>query len=156
MFLEHDLYDQQENRSILWRLRMVVLFIDRVFFGFVENRGPLRAAALCYTTLLALVPLLAVMFVFAKGFLKESTATAVPQLIETIVVKVAPQLEVLPAARATNVAIKAGQIKISDDVRREVVQNIQQFIDNIDAGTLGAIGPVALIIVAIQLLTTIK
>ena len=155
MFLDLDVSDPQENRSILWRLRMVVLFVDRVFFGFVENRGPLRAAALCYTTLLALVPLLAVVFSVSKSFLRESSVTAVPQVIDLLVARVAPQLEVLPAGH-TNLAAKVGQVRMTDDARREVVQSIQQFIGNIDAGTLGAIGTVALIIVAIQLLTTIE
>ena len=59
-FLDLDLSDPQMHRTPLGRLRVALLFAERVFFGFADNRGPLRAAALCYTTLLALVPLLAV------------------------------------------------------------------------------------------------
>lgn len=155
-FLDRDPTDLDSYRPALRWLHTAWLFGQQVVLGFRDKRGPLRAAALCYTTLLALVPLLAVVFSVSKSFLRESSATVAPQLIDMLVAKVAPQLEVLPATGATNLAVKAGQIKVSDDARREVVQNIQQFIGNIDAGTLGAIGTVALIIVAIRLLMTIE
>src|SRR5436190_21893357 len=42
-----------------------------VFKSFSRNKGPLRATALAYTTLLGLVPLLAVGFGIASSFLKD-------------------------------------------------------------------------------------
>ncbi len=154
-FLRHDPTDLDSYRPALRRLLNVWLFFQQVAFGFREKRGPLRAAALCYTTLLALVPLLAVVLFFSKGFLKEHTASVVPQMIDMLVMKVAPQLEVLPADQ-NGAAIKTGRIKVSDEARHEVVQNIQQFIGNIESGTLGLIGSLALIVVAIRLLMTIE
>jgi membrane protein len=155
-FLDADPSDLREKHRFLRCLHVVWIFLQQVVLGFYDNRGPLRAAALCYTTLLALIPVLAVVFSFSKSFLRESSASAAPKIIDTLVASIAPQLEVLPTAGATNTAIKAGQLKITDEGRRQVVDTIQQFIGNIDAGALGAIGTVALIIVAIRLLMTIE
>ena len=92
----------------------------------------------------------------SKSFLRDSTTTVVPQLIDLMVAKVAPQLEILPNGNATNTVVMTDQVKVSEAAHHEVVSNIQQFINNIDAGTLGALGTVALIIVVIQLLMTIE
>lgn len=148
-----------ESRAIgpAWRrLRTAAQFIWLVWRGFSVNRCPLRAAALCYTTLLALVPLLAVGISVSKSFLRESSAVVVPQMLDALVARIAPQLEYLPAADATNTVAAAGQVKVSDAARQQVVEQIQSFIGNIDAGALGAIGTVALVIVAIRLLMTIE
>ncbi len=45
-----------------------IRILYRAFLGFNENRCPLLASALTYTTLLSLVPLLALMFATLKGF----------------------------------------------------------------------------------------
>lgn len=137
-FVEERTVESRTLGPAVRRTRSFVQFVYLVVRGFRANRCPLRAAALCYTTLLALIPLLAVAFVFAKGFLKESTTTAVPQLLDLFVTKVAPQLELSAAGR------------------QQVVDQIQSFIGNIDAGTLGTLGTVALIIVAIRLLMTVE
>src|SRR5258708_35383121 len=74
-----------------------------VFKTFSRNRCPLRATALAYTTLLALIPLLAVSFGIASSVLKEKDALATKKLIGDLVDAVAPQLKLLsqaPAAKA--------------------------------------------------------
>src|SRR5690349_11527304 len=52
------------KRGILRHVRIIY----RAITGFAENRCPLLASALTYTTLLSLVPLLALMFATLKGF----------------------------------------------------------------------------------------
>ena len=137
-FIEERTADSRALGPAVRRARSFIQFGYLVIRGFTGNRCPQRAAALCYTTLLALVPLLAVAFVFAKGFLKESTATAVPQFLDAFVARVAPQLELSAAGR------------------QQVVDQIQTFIGNIDTGALGIIGSAALVVVAIRLLMTIE
>jgi membrane protein len=140
---------------LLKKLRMAMQFVYMVVCGFRDNRCPLRAAALCYTTLLALVPVLVVVFSVSKSFLRESSMTLVPRVLDALVAKVAPQLEYLPAAGETNAPV-AGQVVVSSQARRQAVETIQSFIRNIDAGTLGTVGTLALVVVAIQLLMTIE
>src|SRR6266567_9161512 len=54
------------------RLQRFAHFWLLVFKSFAKNKGPLRATALAYTTLLGLIPLLAVGFGVASSFLKEN------------------------------------------------------------------------------------
>ncbi len=136
------------------RVHDTIVFLFLVVRGFVDNRGPTRAAALSYTTLLALVPLLAVMLSVSKNFLKETSADVVPRLLDQAVAKVAPQLELVASGEKT--AATSNQVALSSSARRETVQQIQSFIDTIDAGALGTVGTLLLVVVAVQLLTTVE
>jgi membrane protein len=157
-FLEGSLAEGVDARPVLHKLRTAIHFVSLVVRGFVNNRCPLRAAALCYTTLLALVPLLAVVFSISKSFLQSTSADLAPKVIDAIVARVAPQLEYVPAdgqGPGTSPAAK-GHVVVSTQARREVVDSIQTFIGNIDAGKLGTAGTILLALVAVRLLMTIE
>src|SRR5256885_13589017 len=77
------------------RLQRFAHFWLLVFKSFARNKGPLRATALAYTTLLGLVPLLAVSFGVASSFLKEKGEQSTRELIEQFVDAVVPQLQIL-------------------------------------------------------------
>ncbi|MCL4177996.1 MAG: YihY/virulence factor BrkB family protein [Verrucomicrobia bacterium] len=117
-----------------------------VFVGrsFVKNRCPVRATALAYTTLLALVPLLAVSLGVSTSLLK-SDRDQTRRMIEHVIGQVAPQLEQLPGSEQEKV-----------EARQRVIGQIQDFISNIHSGALGVTGTVALVFVAIGLLSTIE
>src|SRR5205823_9884912 len=76
------------------RLQRFAHFWLLVFKSFSRNKGPLRATALAYTTLLGLIPLLAVGFGVASSFLKENKG-ATHDIIEHLVDAVVPQLQLL-------------------------------------------------------------
>ena len=133
--------------------RTLFQFVYQVARGFVDNRCAVRAAALAYTTLLALVPLLAVAFSVSQNFLHDSSAKVVPKLLDRAVTLIAPQLQDLPAGDA---ARASGDVVISSRARQEAVEKIQTFIGNIDAGALGLVGSILLVVVAIRLLMTIE
>src|ERR1700704_3115702 len=94
----HDTYDfitekwvdthDEQNASHLQRFAHFWLL---VFKSFAKNKGPLRATALAYTTLLGLVPLLAVGFGVASSFLKEKGEQATRELIQQFVDAAVPQ-----------------------------------------------------------------
>ncbi len=64
--------------------------------SFWRNRCPVRASALAYTTLLALVPLLAVAISVSATFFKQKgNEQQITQLVDTFVAKVAPQLDLV-------------------------------------------------------------
>ena len=117
-----------------------------VFVGrsFVKNRCPVRATALAYTTLLALVPVLAVSLGVSTSLLK-SDQDQTRRMIEQVIGQVAPQLEQLPGSEQEKV-----------EARQRVIEQIQDFISNIHSGALGVTGTVALVVVAIGLLGTIE
>jgi membrane protein len=126
------------TRPILRKLHSVTQFVYLVVQGFIANRCPLRAAALCYTTLLALVPLFAVVFGVSKSFLRDKSANVVPAILDAFVKNVAPQLD------------------LQNQAKQQVVDYIQSFIANINTGALTAFGSLLLILVAIRLLATIE
>ncbi len=142
--------------------------------SFLANRCPVRASALAYATLLALIPLLAVGIGVSTTFLKNakfetkpSASTSmvvtangtnnlaeaeipmedpVQKMVNTLVDELAPQLGLMGKATDEEAAIS----------RAEVVKKINEFIANIHSGTLGVTGTIALIAVAILLLSNIE
>jgi membrane protein len=82
----------------LGRFRNVLLFCARVYHGFVRNRCPSRAAALSYTNLLALVPLLAVVVSVSATFIKSQGPQSIQDWIREAIVRVAPMLGLKEAA----------------------------------------------------------
>src|SRR5205809_2915738 len=63
--------------------------------SFIRNRCPVRASALAYTTLLALIPLLAVGVGVSTSLLKSS-AEQTKEMISKLVDELAPQLGNVP------------------------------------------------------------
>src|SRR2546421_573759 len=80
-------------KPIINRLRTILYFFVLVWRGFANNRCPIRAAALSYTTLLALVPLLAVGLSVSKNFLHESSGEIVPKLMDRMFETITPELQ---------------------------------------------------------------
>jgi len=109
-------------KSFLHRQARILYLLAK---SLVEDKCLLRASALTYTTLLSLVPVLAVVFSIAKGF-------GVQNKLETLL------LEKFAMAN------------------REVIQNIIQYVNNTDFSTLGALGLIFLIFIAIRMLVNIE
>src|SRR5687767_4701795 len=91
-----------------------------VLKSFLRNKCPLRATALAYATLLALVPLLAVGVSITSGLMREKGQDATRDLIERFVDAAVPQLKAVP--------ITEGE---KEDARTQVVNRINEFITNI-------------------------
>ncbi len=101
-----------------------------VTIGIVKNRSAARAMALSYTTLLSLVPLLAVMMAFLKAFGGIDKITAA---VEPFILK--------------NLATGSGEI---------IQKYLAQFAQNIHAGALGIVGIGFLILIVVGLLSSIE
>lgn len=100
-----------------------------ILWKFWRDECPQRAASLAYTTLLSLVPSLAVAFAMLKGFGGlESIQARVEDLVYTHLV--------------TTSSLQAADY-------------IQKFTERVDAGTIGTVGFLALIITAVSLLNTV-
>jgi len=114
--------------------------------SFIRNRCPVRASALAYTTLLALIPLLAVGVSITTGLLQKEGGKPVGEMIDKLIENIAPAL---------NLEVKDGTADASNK-RQEVINKITEFIAKIRSGTLGLTGTIALVFVAIGLLRTIE
>ena len=95
----NDAHFFSHNEAELHWLQKFAHFWVLVIKSFWSNRCPIRASALAYTTLLALVPLLAVGISISTSLLKrEGGKQQIQELINTLVAKVAPQLNLVSKA----------------------------------------------------------
>ncbi len=114
--------------------------------SFVRSKCPLRATALAYTTLLALIPLLAVGVSVTSTLLKGQGAEKTGEMIEKLIGTIAPQLEL---TTKTDLGEKV-------DGRKEVARHINEYVQNVSNKTLGLTGLVGLVAVGILLLVSIE
>jgi len=127
------------------KVHKFVHFCVLLWRSFVRNRCPVRASALAYTTLLALVPLLAVGVSVSKLLLTpERAGSLVDNSIGYVVEQLSPRLGLIPSDGS------------GADAREQTSAAIRAFIENLNSGTLGITGTLALVFVAISLLATIE
>ena len=93
-----------------WKWRRVVHFWVLVWRSFVRNRCPVRASALAYGTLLALIPMLAVAMSITSGLLKQQGEAGIENFVAKLVESVTP-----PADLGTNL------VGAADDMDSEEV-----------------------------------
>ena len=110
---------------------------------FWKNRCQVRASALAYTTLMALVPLLAVSVSMLALFQISNAKSAIDHWIAQLVQHVAPTLGLSGQAGA-------------DASREAVVTNIVTYVSNIRFGTIGVTAMIGLVFAAISLMRTIE
>src|SRR5687768_11367464 len=134
------------DQSTLSKWRRMAHFWYMVGRSFIANRAPVRASALAYTTLLALIPILALVVSISTSFLKKDGEKPIDNLIQRLVTTMAPQLGLTESRDSDEVARN----------RAEVVQNIMSYIEAVNSGKLGATAAVVLIFVGISLLSTIE
>lgn len=152
-------------------------FWELVVTGFLNNRCPVRATALAYTTLLALIPMLAVAASISTGLLKSQGREPIERAIDALVAQVTPKLDKaeINQADTTNSATGPGLAdsastnrfvitaetkesarKVIEENRDRVAEVIRESLDNVQSGSLGVTGMIGLIVVAILLFSTIE
>jgi membrane protein len=166
------------NHGQLSRTYRFAHFWLMVVKSFSRNRGPIRAAALAYTTLLALIPMVAVAvtistIIFPREERDQWVEKGVYGFIDTLVENITP-----PSAPATNAPSAAA----ADDqgmapalsetngaavnaptndtthmaTRQQVADTINGFIKKTNSRTVGGVGMVLLIFAAISMLSRIE
>jgi membrane protein len=113
--------------------------------GFQKNRGPARAAALAYTTILSLIPVLAVVVSISTGFLQNDEGRTIRNLLDKFVAYAAPQLDL----------VQGDEVEGAMN-RQAVVDKIQGYIEAVNSGTLGITAGIALAFIAVMVLSTIE
>lgn len=159
------------------RTHSAFYFFLLVWQSFVRNRCLVRASSLAYTTLLAMIPVLAVAFSVATNFLAkdgEEGQQQVEQLIEHFVSIVAPMLDLeviddsdtpivedgdLTNPQETILSVESGAAGTAQrpvSRRTEVARSIHEYINNINSKTIGVTSLLALILVAVLLFRSIE
>jgi membrane protein len=160
-----------QEESALPRLHRFARFWILVVQSFLKNRCAVRATALAYTTLLAIVPVLAVVVSISTSLLKtESGKGQIDTLINNIIERAAPQLGLVSDAEATYKDFNPadwGQedrpkigtdapVRTKSDARQMVRGFINSSINNVNSGALGATAMIGVIFVGISLLSNIE
>jgi membrane protein len=133
------------------RLQRILHFWLLVARSFVRNRCPVRASSLAYASLLAIVPMLAVVIGVSSSFLKQQGEEPIERFVEQMVASVTPG-----GTSTTTVEDAVNTTKLAADTRREITQRIMEFVRNVRSGTLSVTGVVALLVVAISMLSRIE
>ena len=125
--------------------------------GFVRNRCPVRASALAYASLLALVPMLAVIASVAVSLLKNEGEERSKQLIEMLVSNLTAQTSFMTLSTGkTSTAPTSAEDEKTRATRREVVERINEYVTKVRSGALGVTGMVVLLFMAISMLSRIE
>lgn len=153
--------------------------------SYVRNRCPVRAAALSYTTLLALIPMLAVGMSVSSLFLKTQGEEKIGAFIEEFIAYMVPDapdvrvsedafdwesyaatlLQTNGVATTETADTNASPAVIASSLVRDVrvvaakeraAAQIRQFIENTYSGTLGTVGVVILLSTVILMLTRVE
>lgn len=107
--------------------------------SFVRNRVPVRAAALAYSSLLALVPMLALVLTIGLGFLRgEQGDKYLEMMIHQVVGAV------VPAAEGT------------ESAQQETVKKLKDFVDGQKTSAVSAGAGLMLVYIAIMMLARIE
>ena len=140
--LDEKAYLQDSAKLPAWR--RFAHFVVLVGKSFLRNRGPVRAASLAYTTILSLIPVLAVVVSISTAFL-QNDKSVVNNLLDNFVEYVAPQLNLIEADPET------GAMN-----RQAVVEKIQGYIEAVNSGTLGLTAGLALVFIAVTVLSNVE
>jgi len=133
----------------------------------MRNKCLVRASSLAYTSILALIPMLAVMVIVSTALLKQESDKRIDELIDRLIMTTAPQLDLLDEVEKENeVAPQPEDDQNGESVmaptqgeptgREAAIGHIKQFINNVDSGQLGFVATIMIVVVAISLLSTIE
>jgi membrane protein len=177
--------DADEIFQLESRLERFVYFWALVTRQFIRHRCLVRASALSYSTLLAIIPLLAVALSVTSSLLKDQDEAKLNLFVEKIVASVTP-----PATLGTNsitgnsnsvvivstnfsggtnfvesetptnlsAAGLASPVEpvVTVNTQKEIARQIHSFVQNTSSGALGITGMIFLVFTAISLLRGIE
>ena len=146
---------------------------------FVRNRCLVRASSLAYTTLLALIPLLAVILSVSTSLLKnvdeDKFYQAIASVAPAVVVPakkistnsnltVSANTNVVPIENVstnelgTNLVTKPPTLSADTQItmQKEIARSLREFVKNTQGAKLGVTGMVAFVIIAIMMLSRIE
>ena len=117
---------QQGGRGVRGMANAVSRWVFLVFNGFFENQCLIRASALTFTTILSIVPFLAVAFSISKGFGIQNT-----EFVRGLLLRITGE-------------------------RTEVVEKILTYIANTNVKTLGWLGVITLLATVFSMVGTVE
>lgn len=145
--LEKDIWETEhpERTRLIDFAYYALRILSLVKAGFVRNNVFVRSAALCFSSLLALGPLAAILLL-AAGFIIESVDQAkVLELINNFIIFLAPPLKEYFDAQGNNSL-----------VNENLLTSLNGFIESAKSGAFGILGILLLAFIAIQLFMAVE
>ena len=138
----HDIWQPgaTEDRPVRGRLYALLRVASITWTGLFENHITTRAAALSYASLLGLGPLVAIALLVAGFALNQNDPSVAVGTLNSVIKFIAPQVQQYDQLTATP----------------QVVQLLNSFIASSRSGTAGALGGLTLIVIVIQLFTSVE
>jgi membrane protein len=124
-------------------------FFRDFFRGMTQKRLFLKAAALSYTTVLTILPLIAITFTVTNIVLTQADPEQIDRVLDLVLNRMVPQVELLenPIRYGPEGTIIS---------KREIKDGIKSFIRQVGSGQVGLIGGSTFIFLAFSLLMTIE
>lgn len=152
------------------RIHQFLHFWVLVGRSFVRNKCPVRASSLAYTSLLAIVPMLAVGIGISSSLLKKQGEEPINRIVSRLVESVTPdaQADGLGLRRTlgqTNVTAgvaspadeaESAKAELVESTRQQITARIHEFVSNTQSTAMSVTGVVALLVVAILMLARIE
>lgn len=120
--------DAEEVFQIEGRLERFAHFLALVVRQFVRHRCLVRASALSYSTLLAMIPLLVVALNVTSSLLSPQKEAKLAQFVERSVARVAPSADI-----PTNAAMTGANTIMLPDTNALAITNLAMALDNTNA-----------------------
>lgn len=134
--------------------------ISTTVSGFGENRVASRAAALSFSSLIGLGPVVALGVMVAGFLINDEDPNLATNTLNRVLVFVAPQLtqmdDVDAEAGGASAAAAEQEITASIAFDPQLLAMIDSFVASARNGTVGAVGAITLIFIVLQLFTTIE
>ena len=169
-----------QDRSLRGRLHAVLRIVSIPWAGILENRAVSRAAALSFSSLLGLGPLVALAVLVAGFMLDNEDPNLAVNTVNRVIKYIAPQVAqyeimanqegappskrppsdivsaTVPEADRTVAPTTDSAVGPARQVNPELINMINGFVTNSRSGAAGVIGALTLIIIVVQLFTSIE
>jgi len=140
----------EDDRSLRGRLYAFLRVVSIALTGIRETKLLSRAAALSYSSLLGIGPLIAIAVMVAGTVLQNADTGAVVEKINAAIRFVAPQIDQLEQSAAA----AGADTRVA--VNQRLVDLLNNFIEGSRSGTLGVAGALMLVVIVIQLFISVE
>ena len=124
--------------------------------SFVRNRCPVRASALAYSSLLAMIPMLALVLSVTTSILKTQGEERIRSFVDQMVRHITPYVGADASGEGDSDERVAKARTEAAQARDEAAKKINEFIQRAQSGAVGVTGLIAFVLVAISMLARIE
>lgn len=143
--------EANETNNLVAKCYAFLRVLEVTWIGLKENRIVNRAAALSFSSLLGLAPLVAISVLISGLVLKKTDADLAVDTIYDAIEFIAPQLH-LQTNNDSGDPVESIQQPQDDEIKNL----LQQFIKSSQSGAVGIAGTIMLILIVIQLFASIE